>query len=144
MARFLKLFTTLPMDEIARLEKLDGAEINDAKKVLANEATALLHGREAADAAAATAQKTFEEGGLAQDLPTISGNPGDGLLSLFVAAGLAASNGEVRRAVTGNSVSVNDTKISDPGYLADEADFNADGLMKISLGKKRHALVKRD
>ncbi|MEM9471305.1 MAG: tyrosine--tRNA ligase [Pseudomonadota bacterium] len=144
VARFLKLFTTLPMDEIARLEKLDGAEINDAKKVLANEATALLHGRAAADAAAATAQKTFEEGGLAQDLPTISGNPGDGLLSLFVAAGLAASNGEVRRAVTGNSVSVNDTKISDPGYLAGEADFNADGLMKISLGKKRHALVKRD
>ncbi|MEM7634959.1 MAG: tyrosine--tRNA ligase [Pseudomonadota bacterium] len=144
VARFLKLFTTLPMEEIARLEKLDGAEINEAKKVLANEATALLHGRDAADAAAATAQKTFVEGGLAQDLPTISGNPGDGLLSLFVAAGLAASNGEVRRAVTGNSVSVNDAKIADPGYVAGEADFNSDGLMKISLGKKRHALVKRD
>lgn len=144
VARFLKLFTTLPMEEIARLEKLDGAEINEAKKVLANEATALLHGRDAADAAAATAQKTFVEGGLAQDLPTISGNPGDGLLSLFVAAGLAASNGEVRRAVTGNSVSVNDAKIVDPGYVAGEADFNSDGLMKISLGKKRHALVKRD
>jgi len=143
VARFLKLFTTLPMDEIAKLEKLGGSEINEAKKVLANEATALLHGREAADAAAATAQKTFEEGGLAQDLPTISGKPGDGLLSLFVAAGLAASNGEVRRAVTGNSVSVNDTKITDPGYVAADGDFNSDGLMKISLGKKRHALVKR-
>ena len=143
VARFLKLFTTLPMDEIAKLEKLGGSEINEAKKVLANEATALLHGREAADAAAATAQKTFEEGGLAQDLPTIAGEPGDGLLSLFVAAGLAASNGEVRRAVTGNSVSVNDTKITDPGYVAGDADFNSDGLMKISLGKKRHALVKR-
>ncbi|NNJ73566.1 MAG: tyrosine--tRNA ligase [Anderseniella sp.] len=144
VARFLKLFTTLPMDEISKLEKLGGSEINEAKKVLANEATALLHGREAADAAAATAQKTFEEGGLAQDLPTIAGKPGDGLLSLFVAAGLAASNGEVRRAVTGNSVSVNDTKITDPGYVAGEADFNSDGLMKISLGKKRHALVKRE
>ena len=143
VARFLKLFTTLPMAEIIKLEKLGGAEINEAKKVLANEATALLHGREAADAAAATAQKTFEEGGLAQDLPTISGKPGDGLLSLFVAAGLGSSNGEVRRAVTGNSVSVNDTKITDPGYVAGEADFNSDGLMKISLGKKRHALVKR-
>lgn len=142
VARFLKLFTTLPMAEIAKLEKLGGAEINEAKKVLANEATALLHGRSAADAAAATAQKTFEEGGLAQDLPTISGKPGDGLLSLFVAAGLASSNGEVRRAVTGNSVSVNDTKVTDPAYVASDADFNADGLMKISLGKKRHALVK--
>jgi tyrosyl-tRNA synthetase len=144
VARFLKLFTTLPMEETAKLEKLGGSEINEAKKVLANEATALLHGRDAADAAAATAQKTFVEGGLAQDLPTIPGNPGDGLLSLFVAAGLAASNGEVRRAITGNSVSVNDTKIADPGYVAGEADFNADGLMKISLGKKRHALVKRN
>jgi len=142
VARFLKLFTTLPMAEIAKLEKLGGAEINQAKKVLANEATALLHGRSAADAAAATAQKTFEEGGLAQDLPTISGKPGDGLLSLFVTAGLASSNGEVRRAITGNSVSVNDTKITDPAYVASDADFNANGLMKISLGKKRHALVK--
>ncbi len=142
VARFLKLFTTLPMAEIAKLEKLGGAEINEAKKVLANEATALLHGRDAADAAAATAQKTFEEGGLAQDLPTISGKPGEGLLSLFVTAGLASSNGEVRRAITGNSVSVNDTKITDPAYVASDADFNEDGLMKISLGKKRHALVK--
>jgi len=142
VARFLKLFTTLPMAEIAKLAKLGGAEINQAKKVLANEATALLHGRSAADAAANTAQKTFEEGGLAQDLPTISGKPGDGLLSLFVTAGLASSNGEVRRAITGNSVSVNDTKITDPAYVASDADFNANGLMKISLGKKRHALVK--
>jgi tyrosyl-tRNA synthetase len=142
VARFLKLFTTLPMVEIAKLEKLGGTEINEAKKVLANETTALLHGKAAADAAAATAQKTFEEGGLAKDLPTISGKPGDGLLSLFVTAGLASSNGEVRRAITGNSVSVNDAKITDPAYVASDADFNADGLMKISLGKKRHALVK--
>ena len=92
---------------------------------------------------AATAQKTFEQGVLSHDLPTIPGSPGDGLLSLFVAAGLGASNGEVRRAVANNSVSVNDTKITDPGYVVSEADFDADGFMKISLGKKRHALVKR-
>lgn len=143
VGRFLRLFTTLPVTEIAKLEKLAGSEINEAKKVLANEATALLHGRQAADAAAATAQKTFEQGVLAHDLPTIPGSPGDGLLSLFVAAGLGASNGEVRRAVANNSISVNDAKITDPGHVVSEADFDADGLMKISLGKKRHALVKR-
>jgi tyrosyl-tRNA synthetase len=142
--RFLKLFTTLPLDEIARLAALGGSEINEAKKVLANEATALVHSSEASDAAAATAQKTFEEGALAADLPTISGNPGDGVLSLFVAAGLGKSNSEARRAVAGNSVSVNDAKISDPAYVVTEADFNADGFMKLSMGKKRHALVKRD
>ncbi|MGB7205899.1 MAG: S4 domain-containing protein, partial [Anderseniella sp.] len=142
VARFLKLFTTLPLGEIAKLEALGGAEINEAKKVLANEATALLHGRDAAEKAAATAQKTFEEGALAEDLPTISGAPGDGILALFVASGLCSSNGEVRRAVTGNSVSVNDKKITDPTYEISEADFNSDGLLKLSLGKKRHVLVK--
>ena len=143
LARFLKLFTTLPMDEIAKLEKLGGSEINEAKKVLANEATALLHGRDAADKAAQTAQKTFEQGALAEDLPTIAGDPGDGVLSLFVAAGLASSNGEARRAVSGNSVSINDVKVTDPGYVVTDADFNADGLLKLSMGKKRHVLVKR-
>jgi len=143
LARFLKLFTTLPMDEIAKLEKLGGSEINEAKKVLANEATALLHGRDAADKAAQTAQKTFEQGALAEDLPTIAGDPGDGVLSLFVAAGLASSNGEARRAVSGNSVSINDVKVTNPGYVVTDADFNADGLLKLSMGKKRHVLVKR-
>ena len=143
VARFLKLFTTLPMDEIAKLEKLDGSEINEAKKVLASEATALLHGRDAADKAAQTAQKTFEQGALAEDLPTIAGDPGDGVLSLFVAAGLASSNGEARRAVSGNSVSINDVKVTDPGYVVTDADFNAGGLLKLSMGKKRHVLVKR-
>jgi tyrosyl-tRNA synthetase len=141
--RFLKLYTTLPMDEIRRLAALEGAEINEAKKVLANEATTLLHGEEAARAAAETAQKTFEQGGVGKDLPTIDGKPGDGLLALFVAAGLAASNGEVRRAVTGNSVSVNDAKVMDPAYTISEADFGTDGVIKLSLGKKKHALVRR-
>jgi tyrosyl-tRNA synthetase len=141
--RFLKLYTTLPMDEIRRLAALEGAEINEAKKVLANEATTLLHGEEAARAAAETAQKTFEQGGVGEDLPTIDGKPGDGLLALFVAAGLAASNGEVRRAVTGNSVSVNDAKVMDPAYTISEADFGTDGVIKLSLGKKKHALVRR-
>jgi tyrosyl-tRNA synthetase len=141
--RFLKLYTTLPMDEIRRLAALQGAEINEAKKVLANEATTLLHGAEAARAAAETAQKTFEQGGVGEDLPTIDGKPGDGLLALFVAAGLAASNGEVRRAVTGNSVSVNDAKVMDPAYTISEADFGTDGVIKLSLGKKKHALVRR-
>ncbi len=143
VGRFLKLFTTLPMDEIVRLEQLGGSEINEAKKVLASEATALLHGREAAEKAAATAQKTFEEGALAQDLPTIEGNPGDGLLALFVTAGLGASNGEVRRAIANNSVAVNDVKVTDPAYVVAPSDFNADGLLKLSMGKKRHALVRR-
>ncbi len=141
--RFLRLYTTLPMDEIRRLAALQGAEINEAKKVLANEATTLLHGAEAARAAAGTAQKTFEEGGAGENLPTIDGKPGDGLLALFVAAGLAASNGEVRRAVTGNSVSVNDAKVTDPAYAISESDFGTDGMIKLSLGKKKHALVRR-
>jgi tyrosyl-tRNA synthetase len=141
--RFLKLFTTLPLDEIARLAALEGVEINEAKKVLANEATTLLHGADAARASADTAQKTFEQGGAGEDLPTIDGKPGDGLLSLFVAAGLAASNGEVRRAVTGNSVSVNGEKVTDPSYAVSEADFASEGMIKLSLGKKKHALVRR-
>jgi tyrosyl-tRNA synthetase len=141
--RFLKLFTTLPLDEIARLAALKGVEINEAKKVLANEATTLLHGADAARASADTAQKTFEQGGAGEDLPTIDGKPGDGLLSLFVAAGLAASNGEVRRAVTGNSVSVNGEKVTDPSYAVSEADFASEGMIKLSLGKKKHALVRR-
>jgi tyrosyl-tRNA synthetase len=141
--RFLKLFTTLPMEEIAKLAALEGVEINEAKKVLANEATTLLHGADAARAAAETAQKTFEQGGAGEDLPTIDGQPGDGLLALFVAAGLAASNGEVRRAVQGNSVSVNGTKVTDPSYAVSESDFADGGMIKLSLGKKKHALVRR-
>jgi tyrosyl-tRNA synthetase len=143
VARFLKLFTTLPMDEINRLASLEGSEINEAKKVLATEATALVHGREASENAAATAQTTFAEGGFGEDLPTVEGQAGDGILALFVAAGLAKSNGEVRRAVAANSVAVNGVKIADPAYVLGENDFINDGFAKLSLGKKRHALVKR-
>jgi tyrosyl-tRNA synthetase len=146
VGRFLRLFTELPLDEIGRLEDLQGAEINEAKKTLANEATALLHGKDAAAAAAETARKTFEEGGIGGSLPSISVSraeldAGVGLPTLFVRAGLAASNGEVRRAVANNSVSVNDVRVTDANRAIKSADINSDGVVKLSLGRKKHALV---
>ena len=146
VGRFLKLFTILPIDEIARLEALGGAEINEAKKVLANEATALLHGREAAERAAETARKTFEEGALADTLPTIEISASDlksgvGVLAIFVDAGMAASNGEMRRHVKGGAVRVNDDQVSDERMTLTEANLR-DGVIKLSLGKKKHVLVK--
>ncbi|MGE5511250.1 MAG: tyrosine--tRNA ligase [Bacteroidota bacterium] len=147
VGRFLKLFTTLPMGEIAKLEALEGAEINEAKKVLATEATALIRGRAQAEAAAETAQKTFEQGAIADGLPTvevplaeIAG--GLGLLTAFVRAGLAASNGEVRRAVANNSVLVNDVRITDDRHVITQKDVMAEGVVKLSLGRKRHVLLK--
>ncbi|HZA01377.1 MAG TPA: tyrosine--tRNA ligase [Hyphomicrobiaceae bacterium] len=142
--RFLRLFTTLPMSEISRLAALDGAEINEAKKVLATEATALLHGRAKAEAAAETARKTFEQGTLAEGLPTYTLKIGDGvgLLKLFVDAGLASSNTEVRKAVANNAISINDVKISDPGYVVTDMDF-VGGLAKLSFGKKKHVLLRK-
>ena len=118
VGRFLKIFTRLPLDEIARLEALGGSEINEAKKVLATEATAIVHGREAADAAAETARRTFEEGEAADTLPTVSVSKADldngiGLLSLMVQAGLATSNGEARRHIKGGAVKINDAGVSD-------------------------------
>jgi tyrosyl-tRNA synthetase len=147
VARFLKLFTTLPMDEIRRLEKLQGAEINEAKKVLANEATALLHDREAAEKAEATARTTFEEGGLSRSLPTVELSAaalkdGIGILSLFVAAGLAASNSEARRHVQGGAVRVNDQAVNDDRRSVTDADLTPEGVVKLSLGKKKHVLIK--
>jgi tyrosyl-tRNA synthetase len=147
VGRFLKLFTTLPMSEIARLEKLEGAEINEAKKVLANEATALLHGRDAAVKAEETARTTFEEGGLSQSLPTVTVpaatlKEGMGILSLFVAAGLAASNSEARRHVQGGAVRLNDAAIKDDRRTVTDADLTADGVLKLSLGRKKHVLVR--
>jgi tyrosyl-tRNA synthetase len=147
VGRFLKLFTLLPLDEIARLEQLGGSEINEAKKVLATEATALVHGREAALAAEATARRTFEEGAVGEGLPTIDKTrseleTGIGLAGLFVEAGLAASNGEVRRAIANNAVSINDAKVADVQRTVTLADANAQGLVKLSLGRKRHALVR--
>ena len=147
VGRFLKLFTTLPIDEIARLEALGGPEINEAKKVLATEATTLLHGREAAEQAAETARKTFEEGALGESLPTVevpaaSLEAGQGLLSLLVAAGLAASNGEARRHVQGNAVRVNDEPVKDERRVVTLADLGPQGVVKLSVGRKKHALVR--
>jgi tyrosyl-tRNA synthetase len=147
VGRFLKLFTTLPLDEIARLESLSGAEINDAKKILATEATALLHGRAAADDAAATAQKTFEEGALATGLPMVEIpatdlSAGIGVLTAFVTAGLAKSNGEARRQVKGGGLRINDAQVSDEKALLGNSDLTDEGVIKLSVGKKRHALLR--
>ncbi len=147
VGRFLKLFTTLPMDEIDRLERLEGAEVNEAKKILASEATALLHGRAAADSAAETARRTFEGHGTGDALPTIvieraALADGLGLLSAFVQAGLAASNGEVRRQIKGGGIKVNDQLVTDERMALGEHDINEDGVIKLSLGRKRHALLK--
>ncbi len=145
--RFLKLYTTLPLAEIARLAALGGAEINEAKKVLATEVTAMLHGRADAESAAETARKTFEEGALADSLPTVELpaaelDAGIGVLSLFVRVGLAASNGEARRHVQGGAVRINDQPVSDDKRLVGSGDVTADGVVKLSLGKKRHLLVR--
>ncbi|MEA3534928.1 tyrosine--tRNA ligase [Rhizobium sp. CC-YZS058] len=145
--RFLKLFTLMPMDEIARLAALGGAEINEAKKTLATEVTAVLHGRAAAETAAETARKTFEEGALAADLPSIAIpaaelEAGIGLLSLIVRAGLAASNGEARRHVQGGAVRINDTPIGDERALIGSGEVTSDQVIKLSLGKKKHILVR--
>ena len=147
VTRFLKLFTELPMDEIARLGALGGAEINEAKKILANEATSMLHGRAAAEAAFETARKTFEEGVLAESLPTI-GVPsseaiGMGVLSAFVRAGLVASTGEARRQIKGGGLRLNDAAVSDERAALTAGDFK-DGVAKLSLGKKKHVLLKAE
>ncbi|WP_337266774.1 tyrosine--tRNA ligase [Oryzifoliimicrobium ureilyticus] len=147
VVRFLKLFTTLPMAEIEKLAALGGSEINEAKKLLATEVTAMLHGRQAAEEAAETARKTFEEGALADNLPSISVTKaeleaGIGLLSLVVRAGLAASNGEARRHVQGGAVRINDVAVSDERKAIGTAEVSADGVIKLSLGKKKHILVR--
>jgi len=145
--RFLKLFTTLPLPEIARLAKLRGAEINEAKKVLANEATALMHGRAAAEQADATARKTFEEGALAETLPTIEIARGDldkgfGVLAAAVQAGFVTSTSEARRQVKGGGLKVNDTTVGDEKMMLTPKDLTPEGVIKLSLGKKRHALLR--
>jgi tyrosyl-tRNA synthetase len=147
VSRFLKLYTTLPMDEIAKLSALGGSEINEVKKILATEITAMLHGRQNAEAAAETARKTFEEGALADDLPSIEVPTADldagiGLLALIVRAGLAASNGEARRHVQGGAVKINDKSMSDERQMIGTGDVTADGVIKLSLGKKKHILVR--
>jgi tyrosyl-tRNA synthetase len=147
VARFLKLFTVLPLDEIERLAALKGADINEAKKVLATAATALVHGQAAADEAATTARTTFEEGGLGSSLPTVEVPRADlkagiGVLAAFVKAGLATSNGEVRRAIANSAILVNDARVTDEKAVIGDAEVTADGVVKLSLGRKRHVLLK--
>jgi tyrosyl-tRNA synthetase len=149
VGRFLKLFTDLPMDEIARLEARDGAEMNEAKKILANEATKLCHGGAAAAVAAETAAKTFEQGVIAENLPTIEVASGDletgvPAFELMRRAGLASSNGEARRLIKGGGGRLNDVAIGEETAQVTLADVNADGVIKLSAGKKRHALVRPD
>lgn len=145
--RFLKLFTLLPLDEIAKLAALKGQDINEAKKVLATEATALLRGREAADAASETARKTFEEGAIAGDLPTLEIPRGEldagaSVLGLFVKAGLVASNGEARRQIKGGGLRVNDIAVADEKMILMPKDLTPEGVIKLSMGRKRHVLLK--
>ncbi|MGO7018142.1 tyrosine--tRNA ligase [Rhizobium leguminosarum] len=148
VSRFLKLYTTLPMDEVARLSALGGSEINEVKKILATEVTAILHGRPAAEQAAETARKTFEEGSLSENLPSVDIpatelDGGIGLLSLIVRAGLAASNSEARRHVQGGAVRINDEAVNDERKMIGSGEITADGVIKLSLGKKKHILIRR-
>jgi tyrosyl-tRNA synthetase len=142
VGRFLRLFTDMPEDEIVRLEKLQGAELNEAKKILATEAAAILHGREAADKAADTARRAFEEGASAEGLPTITAKLPEGILTLAVAAGLAASNSEARKLIANNGLKLNDTAVNDPKLMVNTSALNSDGVLKLSSGKKKHVLVK--
>jgi len=142
VGRFLRLFTDLKLDEIARLEALQGAELNEAKKVLATEATAILHGRGDAEQAAETARRAFEEGASAAGLPTITAKLPDGILNLAVAAGLASSNSEARKLIANGGLKLNDVAISDPKASVDASALNTDGVLKLSSGKKKHVLVK--
>ncbi len=145
VALLLSRFTTLPMDEVRRLGALQGAEINEAKKILANEATALLHGAEAAKSAAATAQKTFEQGGLGGDLPTVELggaeiDAGAPLIDQFIAAGLCASKGEARRHIKAGALKVNGEPLREERNIA--AGDVVDGAIKLSVGKKKHAIIR--
>lgn len=146
IGRFLRIFTDMPLDEIARLEKLEGAERNDAKKILANEATALCHGRAEADRAAETSRQTFEGAGVSADLPTVD-VPGDeiakgiGVLAAFTRAGLTSSNGDARRQIAGGGLRVNDEPVSDEKLTLGAAHLR-DGAIKLSLGKKKHVLLR--
>jgi len=146
VARFLKLFTELPLDEIAKLAALEGAEINEAKKILATEATAMVHGREAAEAAAETARKTFEEGVLGETLPSVAleraeVEAGLGVLTAFMKTGLVASTGEARRQIKGGGLRINDKTVNDEKAVVSADDF-INGVAKLSLGRKKHVLLK--
>jgi tyrosyl-tRNA synthetase len=149
VGRFLKLFTELPLDEIARLEKLQDSEINEAKKVLATEATALCHSRDAAEEAARTAEAVFGDGGAAGGLPQVAiehdalarGLP---VFELFVRAGLAASNGEARRLIKGGGARLNDAVIKSETQSVSLGDLDTAGQVKLSAGRKRHVMVRAE
>jgi len=146
VGRFLRLFTDLPLDEIARLEALQGAEINDAKKALADAATTMLHGENEAQKARAAAEAAFEQGRLSADLPTVelprAEVLGQMLAAVATRAGLTASNGEARRLAQGGGLRLNDTAVADGAQVLGEADLNADGVLKLAAGKKKIVLVK--
>ena len=147
VGRFLRLFTELPLAEIERLERLQGAELNEAKVVLADEATRLAHGEAARAAAAETARRTFAEGSAGEDLPTIEVgraelNSGVPAFELFRRAGLAASNGEARRLIKGGGAKLNNDPVSEETRAVTVADLDAGGILKLSAGKKRHAIVR--
>jgi tyrosyl-tRNA synthetase len=147
VARFLKLFTILPLAEIGRLASLRGQELNEAKKVLATEATAMVHGRAAAEEAAETARQTFEEGALAETLPTVEVSQAEldgglGVLTAFVRAGLVASTSEARRQIKGGGLRVNDVNVADEKASLSGQDLTPEGVIKLSLGRKRHVLLK--
>jgi tyrosyl-tRNA synthetase len=145
--RFLKFFTVLPLDEIAKLAALKGGEINEAKKVLATEATMLVHGREAAEKAAEAARATFEEDALSQDLPTIEVRRADlekglGVLTANIQAGFVSSTSEARRQIKGGGIRVNDVTVTDEKQMLSLKDLTPEGVIKLSFGKKRHALIR--
>jgi tyrosyl-tRNA synthetase len=145
--RFLKLFTVLPLEDIARLSALRGQEINEAKKVLATEATALVHGRAAAEQAAATARTTFEEGGLSESLPTeqvarTNLESGLSVLEAYVLLHLVVSKGEARRQIRNGGLRINDVVVTDENMLLTTRDLTPEGVIKLSLGRKRHVLLK--
>ena len=147
VGRFLRLFTELPLEEIAGLEALQGSEVNEAKKVLATEATALLHGSEEAEAAAETARKAFEEGAAAEGLPTVDAPRGDlergiGVLNAYTLAGLVSSTSDARRQIKGGAIRLNDKPVTDERALITLKDINPEGVIKLSLGKKKHVLLR--
>jgi tyrosyl-tRNA synthetase len=147
VVKFLKLFTILPMGEIAKLAALQGGEINEAKKILATEATALLHGRDAANTASETARQTFEQGAISEDLPTVDIPRGEletgiGVLAAFVKAGLVASNGEARRQIKGGGLRVNDAVVTDEKMALTSSSLTPEGVIKLSMGKKKHVLLR--
>jgi tyrosyl-tRNA synthetase len=148
VGKWLRIFTRLPLDEIARLEALRDAELNEAKKVLATEVTAIVHGRDAAEQAAATARATFEAGALDLSLPTADieksklANGELGILAALVAAGLVPSNSEARRQVQSGAVRLNDQPVSDDRLVLGTSAVLPEGVIKLSVGKKRHALLR--